>query len=363
MSTPEGVLGTLVEGAAARHHVPGLALVAVVGDTVVGTAAAGRASLTSGTPMTPHHACNWFSMTKIATATATMMLVERGTLDLDAPVGGYLGDAWPPRFAAVRVRHLLSHSSGLANPVPLRWVHRAGEPRPDPRALLARLVARQRKLRFEPGTKAEYTNVGYLALGEVVAGAAARPYEDFVRDELLRPLGMRHTGFTWAATDGAPPATGYQRLSRALTPLLRAVLPGDLVAARTGAFVALEPFELDGAAYGGLVGPALDAARLLTLHVNEGVVDGTRLLGADTVHKMTTITVDGKRFDLGLGWFRPADMPGPAVEHLGGGIGFFNVLRLDPGRGAGVALMSNTTRRWPVEELVDSVLAQVVRPT
>jgi CubicO group peptidase (beta-lactamase class C family) len=340
-----------------RRHVPGLAVVVVAGGEPVATIGAGLADLQARRPMTPDTHANWFSMTKIATATAAMMLVERGSLDLDAPVAQYLGDEWPARFAAVRVRHLLSHSSGLANPVPLRWVHRAGEPRPDPRALLIRLVAKQRKLRFEPGTKSEYTNVGFLALGEVVAAAAAMPYETFVRDEVLAPLGMSHTAFSWAATGDGPRAVGYQRLARPFTPLLRAILPRGFVGARSGQFVALEPFELDGAAYGGLIGPATDAARLAALHANEGTVGGVRLLTPASVREMTTITVTGKRFDLGLGWFRPSGELGPFVEHLGGGIGFFNVVRVNPTTGRAVAVMSNTTHRWPVEELADAVMA------
>jgi CubicO group peptidase (beta-lactamase class C family) len=114
-------------------------------------------------------------MTKIATATAAMVLAEGGTLDLDAPVTRYLGEVWPSRFAGVPVRHLLSYSSGLPNPVPIRWVHPAADPQPDSAVFLARLLARQRRPRFEPGTRAAYSNIGYLALGEVIAAAAGRP--------------------------------------------------------------------------------------------------------------------------------------------------------------------------------------------
>ena len=115
--------------------------------------------------MSPDGACNWFSMTKIATATTAMILVDRGALDLDAPVADHLGDLWPATFAEVRVRHLLNHSSGLRNPVPIRWVHRAGEPVPDARRFLERLLAKQRRPRFAPGSRAAYSNVGYLARG------------------------------------------------------------------------------------------------------------------------------------------------------------------------------------------------------
>jgi CubicO group peptidase (beta-lactamase class C family) len=355
-------LQTLADDVDAKLHVPGVAVVVVRGDRTIAAVAAGAAVLRERRSMTPDTAGNWFSMTKIATATAAMMLVERGRLDLDAPAAQYLGDAWPARFAEVHVRHLLNHSSGLANPVPLRWVHRAGQARPQPRELLARALAKQRKLRFPPGTKSAYTNVGYLARGEVIAEAASQPYEAFVTDEVLAPLRMARTGFTWSATGDGPCAVGYQRLARLFTPLLRGVLPRDFVGARSHDFVALEPFELDGAAYGGLIGPMTDAARLVALHANEGSVDGTRLLGPETVRAMTTINTLGKRFDLGLGWFRPSGDFGPCVEHLGGGMGFFNALRINPSRGHGVAVLSNTTHRWAVEPFADAVMAQASAP-
>jgi CubicO group peptidase (beta-lactamase class C family) len=62
---------------------------------------------------------------------------------------------------------------------------------------------------------------------------------------------------------------------------------------------------------------------------------------------MRDIEARGRRYDLGLGWFRPAKQRAadpPFVEHLGGGAGFFNVIRIYPTRGVGIAVMGNTTR-------------------
>jgi CubicO group peptidase (beta-lactamase class C family) len=172
----------LLEDVVRKHHVPGVALAVVSGDAIVASAAAGLAVLGGGTAMSTDGACNWFSMTKIATATGAMMLADRGRLDLEAPVARYLGDVWPSGFAAVRVRHLLNHSSGLRNPIPIRWVHRAGEPLPDQRLFLARLLSKRRAPRFEPGARAAYSNVGYLALGEVIAEASGGSYEGRARN-------------------------------------------------------------------------------------------------------------------------------------------------------------------------------------
>lgn len=350
-------LGRLVGAALAERNLIGVSVAMVAGDTTVATSTAGLCDLASGSAMSADAACNWFSMTKIATATAAMMLAESGQLDLDAPVGEYLGDMWPTGFASARVRHLLSHSSGLRNPLPIRWVHRAGELRPEPRAWLARLLAKQRAPSFVPGSRAAYTNVGYLALGEVIASAAGTSYEAFITDELLRPLGMTHTAFGWNELPAETVrATGHQQLPRILTPALARFLPGKLIGVRTGKYVALTAFELDGAAYGGLIGPVTDAARLVALHCNGGIVDGTRLLGAPSVDAMAAIATRGKSFDLGLGWFRPNSDHSRRVKHFGGGMGFWNVLRIDPQASRGVVIMSNITRHWEITNLADQAL-------
>jgi len=294
-----------------------------------------------------------------------MMLADSGALDLDAPVARYLGEVWPSRFAAARVRHLLNHSSGLRNPVPIRWVHRAGDPAPGSMAFLARLLARQRRPRFAPGTRAAYSNVGYLALGEVIAAAAGQPYEDFVHRQLLTPLGMTRTAFAWSdpTLAGVPTVTGYQQLPRPLTPVLKAVLPPGILGARTGNFAGLERFELDGAAYGGLIGPVTDAARLIALHANGGTIDETRVLTRQSIDAMTAITTPGKPYDLGLGWFRPRGDRNPSVEHLGGGMGYWNLLRLKPHTACGAAVMSNTTRHWNITAFADAAIERATRNT
>jgi CubicO group peptidase (beta-lactamase class C family) len=345
-----------------RGDAPGVAIAVVSGDAIVTTAAAGSANLADGTPMSPRAACNWFSMTKIATATAVMILVDHGALDLDAPVSEHLGDLWPRGFEEVRVRHLLNHSSGLRNPLPIRWVHRADDPMPDARQLLARLLAKQHRPRFAPGSRAAYSNVGYLALGAIIGEVTGDGYTRFVHEALLEPLGMSHTGFRWTdrTVAGARRATGYQRASGPVARLLDHYLPRGIIGERSGKLVALEPFEVDGAAYGGLIGPVVDAAQLVALHCNEGTVAGRQLLSPRSVREMSAVATRGKPYDLGLGWFRPREEAGPHVEHLGGGMGFWNVLRIDPSTGRGVAIMSNTSRRWDIAAVADEAVVDAL---
>jgi CubicO group peptidase (beta-lactamase class C family) len=287
----------------------------------------------------------WFSMTKIATATAAMRLADRDLVDLDEPLIGLVPAMrlLEPADRAARItgRHLLQHAGGLANPIPVAWIHPADAPGPDPDAFLQERLAKHPKLRFEPGSRSSYSNLGTLILGSAMSRAAGSRFEDVARKEVLEPAGMTHTDFTFLEV--VPAATGYHP---ARSPM-RFLLPRWVRGQAYGRWLGLRRFLLDGAAYGGLVGTPDDAARFLQLHLRDGELDGVRVLSPDTASRMRRIDLEGKRYDLGLGWFRPADARAadpPFVEHLGGGAGFFNVIRMYPTVGVGAAVMGNATK-------------------
>jgi len=328
--------------------VPGLAAVVVDRDRVVLERAAGLADIGAGRQMGIDSVCLWFSMTKIVTATAAMQLVDRGRLTLDDPVRAHLPGFPTPRarWPEVTVRHLLSHSSGLGNPIPVRWVHPVGRPARDAHQFTLELLARHGRLRFAAGSRAVYSNLGYLALGEVIGAAGGQRYEDHVRRHILAPLGMSCTDFTYRADMDADAATGYQSRRSPMTPLFRLMLPQGVVAGNEGRFLAFHRFCVDGPAYGGLIGSVRDAARFMGAHLNAGRVGGIQLLSAESVDAMQTIQATGRKLDVGLGWFRrhgDRPSPEPYLEHLGGGGGFFNMMRIYPGRRTGVTLMGNAT--------------------
>jgi len=196
-----------------------------------------------------------------------------------------------PRAWAERItpRHLLLHSAGFANPVPVRWIHPAGRPGPEPGALLNGLLARHRKLRFEPGTRSSYSNIGTLALGQAMATAVGQPYLALARDEILTPLGMHLTGFSYTPDMQERAATGYHPRRSPL----RLLLPRWVIGEPAGRWVSLRRFLLDGAAYGGLLGPVRDAARFLQMHLRDGELDGTRILPTQSAAAMRHIIVTG----------------------------------------------------------------------
>ena len=340
--------------------VPGLSVSVVKGDRVVWERGFGFADLATSSPATPATSYLWFSMTKIVTATAVLKLAEGGNLDLDAPADEYFRSLKVvSQPTPVTVRHLLSHSSGLANPLPIRWVRPAHAPDPDSGAFVRHLLAKHRKLKSVPGERAGYSNLGYLVLGEVISEVAGTGYEEYVRGEILSPLGMDHTGFSYPESVGEGAATGYQPLWRPLTPLLKAALPRGVVGPRRGGYVSFEPFYVEGPAYGGLIGGVEEAARFVVLHLNGGQANGARLLSAESVAEMRRLTPRGGKRDFGLGWFRPREAGGRRpdfVEHLGGGAGFWNVMRIYPEESLGLVVMGNTTS-YDHESVCDAIVS------
>ncbi len=360
-STSAEMLEGLIQEKIETNGVPGLSVAVVKGDRVVWERGFGFVDFAASAPATPSTSYLWFSMTKIVTATAIVRLAEGGKLDLDAPADEYFrGFKVVSQTTPVTVRHLLNHSSGLANPLPIRWVRPAGTPVSDHRAFVGRLLARNRRLRFAPGERAAYSNLGYLVLGEVVSEVAGKGYEEYVREEILSPLGLERTGFSYpersAEEDGA--ATGYQPLWEPLTPLFRAALPRGVVGSRQGRYVAFNPFYVKGPAYGGLVGCVDEAARFVALHLNGGEAFGTRLLSEESVAEMQRLVPIGGKRDFGLGWFRSRearDQRPAFVEHLGGGVGFWNVMRIYPDESLGVVMMGNTTS-YDHESILDAIV-------
>jgi D-alanyl-D-alanine carboxypeptidase len=137
------------------------------------------------------------SISKLLTATVVLQLVEEGELELDQPVGRLLGEhvgvaVTDPGVAAVTVRQLLSHSSGLSGYRNLFFGGGADSCESAARIGLAGGLA------VPPASQYMYSNFGYCLLGLLIEQATGRPYETAVRERLLEPLGV--TGMRLAGT-------------------------------------------------------------------------------------------------------------------------------------------------------------------
>lgn len=345
--------GEAVARAMTAAHVPGLSLAVldpagVILDTGFGWAdIAGRQSATEASRY------RWFSMTKLVTATAVVQLSDQGRLDLTSPVAAHL-DYWPAGHSAT-VAQLLSHTAGLPNPLPVKWVHQVGVARPDQTAMLERLLHRHGGAMRPPGGRARYSNIGYLAAAEVIARTTGTSFEEHITTQLLNPLGMTSTGFQHPDADTA---TGYLNLPRPVIPLVNALLPAGLMGDRHDGVHSLRPFLVDGAGYGGLIGPVSDAAGFLRLHLRDGELDGVRILTPESARRMRILVSRGRQFDHATGWFRGRtgrSDTGSYWEHYGTGAGYWNVARIYPDLNLGVVIMTNSSRKYDFASIMTAI--------
>jgi CubicO group peptidase (beta-lactamase class C family) len=209
------------------------------------------------------------SLTKVvATTTAVMLLVDRGRVELDAPVARYLPGFAGAGTAAITVRHLLTHTSGLRADLPLAAIRGARSA-----AELLRLFYAETP-RVAPGTRVLYSDVNAVLLGEIVRRASGETLDAFVTREVFRPLGMTETRYRPSrGVLGRTAPTGSWR-GRPVAGLVN-----DPSAAKLGG--------VSGNA--GVFSTARDVARFAQFVLRGGIApDGRRLVRAETIRAFTT---------------------------------------------------------------------------
>ena len=181
-------------------RVPGLSLAVIKDGTVVKVAGYGFADRDKRIPAQPDTVYKIGSVSKQFIATAVMLLVQDGRLTLDDPIGRYLKDP-PASWSPITIRHALTHTAGLVRESPAFAPTRIQS---DADVIAA---AYPLPLRFAPGQKWEYSNVGYFILADVIRVVSGRPWPEFLRDRVFAPVEMRSTWPTNAAIDKR--AVGY----------------------------------------------------------------------------------------------------------------------------------------------------------
>ena len=199
-----------VERLAARDAFSGTVLLAKKGQPLYG-AAFGEANKDFAVRNTLDTKFNLGSMNKMFTAVAVMQLVEAGKLSLDDTLGKFLpaGAMKPDVLSKVRVKHLLSHTSGLGSYFTPEWDRQS-------RALWRSVddwmrLVKDESLEFEPGTRWAYSNTGMLVLGKVIEAASGEDYFTYVRERIARPAGMTDTDAYELDRVNRNLAVGYQQ--------------------------------------------------------------------------------------------------------------------------------------------------------
>ena len=332
----------------------------------------GLADRERGTAMAADTIVRIYSMTKPLTSLAILMLYEEGRFQLDDPISRFL-----PAFANQRVlaggargkvetvpavrditfRDLLTHTSGLTygfmESTLVDALYRSGGVDfQTSDATLGEVVERAAALPLlaQPGTAWNYS-IATDVLGHLVAVIAGRPFDEFLAERVLRPLGMADTGFQVPAAKLGRFAANYGRGADGALALIddpaksRFTQPGRIASGG-----------------GGLCSTADDYLRFCRMMLNKGELDGTRLLGRKTVELMTANHLGGDMAAMGQPRFSES-----SYEGIGFGLGFS--VMLDPARAQVLGTPGEyawggaaSTAFWidPAEEMAVILLTQLM---
>ena len=335
-------LDPFVRGLVDDGFIPGAAVVVVQRGGPAFTRGYGVRDVRTREPVTPRTGFYIASSTKSFTGMLAGILDQRGTIDLDAPLSRYLPELRmnaPLSADSITLRALLTHTSGLSNePVVFRTafsgvhddetiIRLLGQSRPIPRAY-------------------RYDNLGYVAAALAMERATGREWQDLLRDEVFRPLGMMHT----TARVSEARAGGWPMASPHLT------------GADSVVRITLEKQDNTMHAAGGMLTTPEDLVRWLRAQLEGGRVDGRQVIPESVVreaHTPTAMHTDTfyryVRTGYGLGW-QTADYEGERmVHHFGGFQGWQAHISFLPERGIGVAVLINDSS--PINASAPDVIA------
>ncbi len=314
-----------IEQQRSRHGIPGLSLALIDDGRVAyakgyGTAGADRA-MTEDTPMPVG------SITKPFTAVTVLRLVERGLVDLDAPVTRYLPQfevADPAASQAITVRQLLEHTSGLSDLGYNRVL--------PPEASLDDVVSdlRSAPLTAPPGSEFHYFNPNYSTLALLVERVTGKRYSEVVDQEITRPLGLGATSGAWEVMSPS--------MARGHSKLFGFAVPDD------------PPYRAWNVGAGSVVSTAPELARF---GIAVGLPDapGPSVLTPASLQAMRTPPPQIPGATYGLGWVASSSNGNRVEGHDGAEPGYSGQLFVLPERGRGYAFLVNQ------EHLLDVIVA------
>ncbi len=305
-----------------QGHLPGLAIGVVRNGKLIYAKGFGVAKLGGNTPVTSKSLFHMASVTKTFVATAVMQLVEKGKIDLDAPVTRYLPyfRLNDERYHVITIRQMLSHMSGIPDTVNYNW----DKPEYDAGALerFVRSVADQ-KLVFAPGEKFAYSNTAYEMLGDVIAKVSGESFEDYVQHNILTPLGMKDS--TLLVREASPQLLTSPH-----------VLEKDKVVVSK-----IFPYNRAHSPSSTLYSSIEDMSRWAIANLNHGELDGKRILKQETAESMWQPVADALGMKEGISWFSTDIQGHHLVLHSGGDVGFQSLVILAPDDSVAVVAMMN----------------------
>ncbi len=340
----------------AETHLPGISLAAVKNGKIVYTRGYGLRDISRGRPATPETLYCIGSVTKSFTCIAIMQLQAAGKLGVDDPVEKHLPLKLRVKGEPVRIRHLMSHTSGIPALAYAEAVIRQTMKSTDAWLPLATgqdintfLDEASDWAHDRPGERWFYLNEGFRLLGEIIEKASGEKYENYIRHHILDPVGMSRSFFRPEDVEADPDVAVPYIITRD-----GQQIPSTYAYGIVGSD-------------GGLVSSASNMAEYLKMLLNEGAAGKTRVLSAESILEMRKprvrtpdqpwITKTIRHYGYGLGINTEPD--GSVVVSHGGSVTTATAqLAFSPEKGVGVIVLANGTG-YPLATIADYALATI----
>jgi CubicO group peptidase (beta-lactamase class C family) len=361
-----GAADAIADAFLSGKHIPGVAYGVVIDGELVHSRGIGTLRAGEDAPPDADSVFRIASMTKSFTAATIVGLRDEGRLSLDDPIGQHVPELAglqgptadsPP----VTVRHLLTMSSGLATDDP--WGDRQ---QGLDLATFSELLRGPLTFAWAPGTRFEYSNLGYGILGRLITNVAGEEHREVVRARLLEPLGLAAT--TYLVDDVAPDRLAHGYLWRDDGYVEEPIDPYGALAAMGGIFTSIRDLARWVAFFTDAF-PARDdpdPASPLSRASRREMQQVHRPWSVELVQPTPDVEVAGRAGGYGFGLYTVDDTRyGTIVGHSGGYPGFGSSMRWHQGSGLGVVVLANH-RYAPStllgNELLASLLAADVSP-
>ena len=301
----------------------------------------GLANIGGNVPTSNNITYAGFSVTKTFTALAILQLAEKGKLNIDEKVKKYLFDF---KYSSdITIRQLLTHSAGIPNPLPLKWVHLPEESQSfDRGAFFASVFNGNNKTKLKPNEKFTYSNLGYFILGQVVEEISGVSYEEYIRAFIFHPMELSESELDFQIADAKLHAKGYQKKFSFMNLALGFLMDKSKYVDKTeGKWTSFRNMYVNGPSYGGLIGTSNGFMR----YIQELLKPDCILLSREYKKMLFQENFTNSNDDTGmcLSWFKGSLNNNTFYAHSGGGAGYYCEVRLYPELGVGSVVMFNRT--------------------
>jgi D-alanyl-D-alanine carboxypeptidase len=317
---------------------PGVQYVVVSRNSTLFSYAGGWADIEGGREVQKNTTMMVYSMTKTITAAAVLQLIEQGKISLNDPVADYLPDI--PYGRELKISHLLSQTSGIPNPIPLRWIHLVEEhARFDQAAALREVLEDNSKLKFTPGAQFGYSNISYWLLGYIIEKVSGISYEQYVRQHIFRTLAIPESEIDFVIPAHQRHAKGYLPKWSLMNMFKSLVVDPKFSGEYEDGWLHVYDHYINGPSFGGIIA----SAEAIGIFLQDQLQDSSKLFSKDTkaLFFQQQKNNAGQPVPMTLGWHIASLDTIRYFFKEGGGGGFHCEMRVYPTAGIASVVIAN----------------------